>query len=314
MKESSPNNFWIEVIHDYLEQENFVKKAKILKIVPVPTETICLDSTDKFLIIDSAENPVAFVLCSNKFDPEMVFRGCLKSKEAYNALGHPNCDHIVLPLGQSEYKGLTFAVFPYLVPLSKNRFLLRVQKLILLKYMHELLYYVANQCSNPAVEELDKFSLSLRFIINQNSLSQNIRQSAEMALDRLDSKSWKPVLVLMHGDLWLKNIMLKNVGWFTPFSLKSFVMIDWGGSALRGYPIYDLVRITSSLSGCSSALFKECLRHAKTLNCDLQDVRSYLLAALGHFGINKENMPYERWHELTESSYNMLEKTLLKHS
>jgi len=118
---------------------------------------------------------------------------------------------------------------------------------------------------------------------------QTLRGPAEAALASVQSGAFVPRSRIMHGDFWVGNVMLD------PTRIRPFVLIDWRGSAVDGFPIFDLVKFARS-SGISRKLLRaELGAHAERLGCDIHETRSYLLAALGYIWIHLEQFPPERF-------------------
>ena len=135
---------------------------------------------------------------------------------------------------------------------------------------------------------------------------------ALFALERISTKEWQPKHVLMHGDLWLGNILLKKnpniLNTLKPYD--NFVVTDWAGSEVKGYAMYDLIRFAESTNLSSKKIKFEIERHCKLLNCNPVDACSYLLAGLGFIGMNLENFPLNRFISMSESCFLTLSKSL----
>lgn len=166
--------------------------------------------------------------------------------------------------------------------------------------IYEFLFETTLSTQSTPKDQISEFLFSLDFIASNHLLPSDMRSHASMAMDRIHNNSWNPRFVLMHGDLWKGNILLKNDSWKNFLFPKDFIIIDWTGSVVEGYPIYDLIRAVDSFKASNNTLRFECTRHAKALDCSFFDIRSYLLAALGHYGRYREHFPYESWVNLTK--------------
>jgi hypothetical protein len=67
----------------------------------------------------------------------------------------------------------------------------------------------------------------------------------------------------------------------------------------RGHGIYDLLELATSMRLPRRRLERELRIHCRILECDIIDSRSYLLSALGHFGMNMGVFPFERFMQMT---------------
>jgi hypothetical protein len=131
-----------------------------------------------------------------------------------------------------------------------------------------------------------------------------LRGPAEAALASVQSGAFVPQSRIMHGDFWVGNVMLDPAG------VRPFILIDWRGSNVDGFPIFDLVKFAQSSSLGRRALRAELGAHAERLGCDIGDTRSYLLAALGYIWIHLEQFPPERFLAMGENCLATLNNAL----
>ena len=136
--------------------------------------------------------------------------------------------------------------------------------------------------------------------------------AAGEALQSLERGDWSPRFVLMHGDLWEGNILRTPE---TPAdapgaSRPPFVLIDWPGARVQGYPFYDLLRITRSMRIGDAILRREVSRHCRLLDTNAAGALGHLLACLGHTGLNLEYFPPEMYAELCVNCLDDLQRAL----
>ena len=119
-------------------------------------------------------------------------------------------------------------------------------------------------------------------------ISDRVRAAALETLERLADGTWSPRHVLMHNDLWKGNILLD----YSPVSQiknssfqERFVITDWAGSMIRGYGMYDLIRLAQSLNLGAKQLRKNVTAHCLILGCDFADARCHLLSALSYLEV-----------------------------
>jgi hypothetical protein len=98
----------------------------------------------------------------------------------------------------------------------------------------------------------------------------------------------------MHGDLWLGNILSRSSS-LAKILTRKFVVIDWPGGEVKGYPFYDLSRLCTSVGSSTWRYRSELVAHARILGCPVRDVEANLLSALGHIGLHLECFPEERY-------------------
>jgi hypothetical protein len=131
-----------------------------------------------------------------------------------------------------------------------------------------------------------------------------LRRSAVDPLARINSGAFVARSRIMHSDFWIGNVMID------PSGSRPFVLIDWRGSTVDGFPIFDLVKFASSAGLRRKVLRAELAAHAERLGCDIEETRTYLLAALGHIWLHLEQFPPERFRAMAENCLLTLDNAL----
>jgi hypothetical protein len=272
------------------------------------------DGTTVLLLRDSAGQSRAVVLCSTPVSPDMVQRAMNRAHQAKVILGASTGATILDPLAEGSVRGLSYAVLPYCNGLSESRLVWWIQRELLRPSIFDWLWRVT-ECTVCDVEPaaIDRsFAEPLRRIASLEQMNDGLRAAAERAAERLDTGAWTPKHVLMHGDLWKGNILIRKANRAVEQRRwrDRFVIIDWAGSEINGYAMYDLVRLAQSMGLNARSLRSEVDRHCRLLRCEPADATSYLLAALGHILINLEHFPMDRYARVAESCLTTLEHAL----
>lgn len=263
------------------------------------------DGTTVFTLRDSAR-PRAVLLCSAPASPDLVLRGTLCARRAKEALGPSLGAALLDPVAEGRVNGLSFTVWPWCEPLSDSRVIWAVQRALLrrplLEWLRRATEHTAVEVEPARVEEA--YATPLRHLASTVGLGARLRTATQEALSRLERGTWRPRQVLMHGDLWKGNILIHPKGGAAPARWSGrFTIIDWPGSVVRGYGLYDLVRLGTSLRLTPGALRLEVESHSRALGCEPRDAVSHLLAALGHVGMNLEHFQPERFVRTAEGCY-----------
>ena len=241
---------------------------------------------------------LAVLLCSARSYPEMVQRGMSRASNARDALAPQQARAILMPLLEGRVENCTFALLRYCSPLTARRPLRWLQRALLAPRLLEWLFQVGastlSDVDNSLVES--SFGEPLQRLASLEGLAPSVRDSATLALRRLRDGAWQPRYVLMHGDFWMGNVLIHpidshgHVAW-----ADRFIVIDWAGSELKGYPFYDLVRFAMSVGMTPRALRAEVVRHCQALGVDFRDAMSSLLGALGHVALHLECFPMDQY-------------------
>jgi hypothetical protein len=286
-----------------------------LRISLVVQDAGVADATTVLLLRDSRGQPRAVALCSSPAAPDMVERAMNRARKAKEILGPIEGVHILEPWTEGKFGGLSYAVLPYCEQLSDSRYMWWMQRALLRRPLLNWLWG-ANECSMREVTQRSleaRFVRPLQHIMSLARLSNLARVAARRAIESLDAGTWQPKYVLMHGDLWKGNILIRQTSATAVDQARwpdRFVVIDWPGSESEGYPIYDLVRLTQSIRLGRRAFRREVERHCRLLKCQPPDTLSYLVAALGHIGTRLEHFPFERFVIMSETCVETLQGVL----
>jgi hypothetical protein len=258
------------------------------------------------------------VHCSSATSPDLVARGVRLIKLARSRLGDELGRHVLLPIHEGKHHGLTYAITPYCTPLSTGRLGWRLQRLRLRTPLLDWTWGITNATATRVdAAKLDEVFLQpLVRIIQTPEMPDRIRTAARRGLSRLERGAWQPRCVLTHNDLWQGNVLIAPAGIVSGPNRSHtdrFVIIDWGGAMLEGYPFVDLAKLGRSL-GLSTARFRrEIERHCAALNCQSEDAVYSLLAGMGRLGMSLECFSIERYIKLTRASFDALSRLVEPH-
>ena len=282
----------------------------------LPQEKELKDATTKILIKDQRGSKIAIALFSSSVSPNLIAQGTERSRLAKQKLGLDLGSHILDPLCEGKFNACSYVVYPYCRPLSNSHPFWYYQRSLLspslLRWLRQLTKTTNTQVSSHEIER--NFIMPLKYLVELEAMtSENLRLKASQTLERLNSRKWEPRYVLMHNDLWKGNIIIDHLHITNPSKTlwtERFVIIDWLGSMVKGYAIYDLVRLAQSLKLRPKKLRHEVSLHCRMLNCNIVDARSYLLTALGYLGMHLEYFPFPRFIQLANSCLETLEEIL----
>lgn len=254
------------------------------------------DDVAKLLVRDRAGRPRAVVLCASPVAPELVRRGIERARLARAALGDDLGSVILEPLGEGRIDGLSYAILPYCNPVRRGRLWGRWSRARLAGPLLDWWRRCARRTARPVAPEDvgDRFVRPLAEIAELEPLPADLRDDATRAIDRIERGVWSPHQQLMHGDLWLGNVLLRPAA-RSRRRRDRLVVIDWPGSLLDGYGLFDLLRLSTSLKLTPARLRHEVALHTEILGCGPDDARSHLLAALGHVALDLEHFPIDRF-------------------
>jgi hypothetical protein len=256
-----------------------------------PISTVA-DSSTKLRLRDPSGRILGFVLCSSPVEPGLVGRGVDRARQASEVLGEPLSEAILQPTLCGEVDGLTFALLPYRRPIVANKLLRILVRFPMRPWVLQWLREVAQKTASDATaDEIAHWDAALVRVAEEPGMAD----WSKAAREQLSAGRWQPKHVLAHNDLWMNNLLHAPRGGRYPF-----VIIDWLGASLRGFPAYDLVRFAISGGLSARALAREIDRHATILKYDRAQLGYCLLAALGHIGLHLERFPLKRYRETVQ--------------
>jgi hypothetical protein len=289
-----------------LEQALADAPIEIGRIAPLeaielhPDEHHVEDYVSKLLIRSPSGQPVAVALCASPSAPDLVAVGMARAREAKAALG-PDLGGVILdPIWEGRQDGQSGAVLPYCRALKSDKLLGRWQRRAIKPHVLDWLAEVTNKTIRPCPDEdiHEDFVVPLELIELRQDLPERLRREARAAIDRLQAGVWRPSHVLAHNDFSIDNTLIDDSGVTgrkgRPWR-ERFVIIDWPGSSLNGYPMMDLLRIAYGLRLGPRDLKREVVRHCEYSRCDHADARSNLLAGSGHMLMHLGNLPLQTY-------------------
>ena len=243
--------------------------------------------------------PLAVVSVSSVLFPDMVDRAMEGAEMARELLGPQLGSHVLVALARARPGGRSCAVLPYCQALREVALLRRLDSLRVSAAVFDWRLSVTRATVFPATHEgtRDRFADRLAHLASLAVVDDDVRRSAKVALQRLESGAWRPRHALMHGDLWRGNLLLRRPAAGAPREgvADRFVVSDWPGAERQGYPIFDLVRLALSLGTGQRRLAAEIARHCEALGCERRDASGSLLAGLGHIALSLGEFPIERF-------------------
>lgn len=283
-----------------LIKKDFRQRSRQVTVELVDGSSTPVDSPSRLLVRSCLGVRVAMALVSPPAIPGLVQRGMLRARLARAALG-PRLGEVVLdPLAEGEIGGRSYSVLPYQEPLARSRVPWLWQRR---QVAAALVGWLRDATAATVRERLSgRFEAPIATLASISGAPSPIRRAADQALTRMEKGDWTPQHVIMHGDLWKGNVLLDRA-WRSRLGAaagrpRRFFLIDWPGSLVEGYGIFDLIRLSRNFRVPRDRLASEIAHHCHLLKCGWPDAVGHLLAALGSIGSNLELFPKSRYLEL----------------
>lgn len=270
------------------------------------------DATSKVLVRDRTGLPLAVVIYGRFESAALVRRNMCRATSIKRSLGTSSLAiPILLPFASTDVGDTTYAAYRYCPPLARSglhgvlhRWLVSRPVLSWLRAIIE-----ATSARASLVDIKTHFMAPIELLLKTPGISPPLKQAAKTTIGRLASGQWVAYHVVTHFDLWTGNILF-DCPRRLPQVHDKFVIIDWAGSTMRGYGIYDLLRLCESLRSPSGTLMRELRSHCSILHCDLIDARSHLIAALGHLRMHLEHFALSRFLSLAHRCMSSLDMAI----
>lgn len=283
-----------------------------LRIAELERPKLVADAMQVFLLSDSSMQARAVLHCSPPLDPDAVLHSVQHAREVRSMLNARASAFVLDVLTQGRVAGLSYSVSPFCTSLSNKRPLGWIQRALLKQRICDWLCEVVRSTVSDVPPDglATSFTQPLAYLAALDGVGDGLRRSAEHALGRIVSGAWKPKYVLMHGDLWKGNVMIRPQAHSLEWWPERAVIIDWASAQVHGHAIYDLIRIAESMRISSATVRRELQKHCDLLQCELQDARSYLIAALAYLVAHLGCFQLERYLGLVAFCVSTIDKAL----
>lgn len=281
-----------------------------ITVLPQPHDQVA-DSGIKALVARAgSSDPLGLMVVSSPVDPGATERAVSVARNVRARLG-PDIGSVVLePLASGSVAERSFVLWPFHRQLSTSRAAKLVHGVRLyprvLRWLFDVARHTAQVVPEPARERM--YGATLRAIASEREFPAKMRAAAEIALGALGAKTWVPRSVLEHNDLWSGNILLPHAGSDPEQHPRGMIVIDWEGARFEGYPALDLVRFAMSVNLPRPWLRLELAKLRGLLQCELSELLSYTLAALGAMGQDLGYFPVERYRALAVEAFDTLSR------
>lgn len=244
------------------------------------------DAPSRAVVIDSRGEPYAVLFVSTPVDADYVAHSVANAVAAKRLLGDDLGSVILDPVAAGEFRGLSFALWPWHRQSTNIRGLAYLQRWILLPRVLGWLREATQRTAQiPVEEEIQAiFARPLARIARDERFPLTFREAARAGIDRLESGTWRPRVVLQHKDFGHWNLLVPRGRAQRRQFPRGFILIDWSGALLRGYPFSNLLTRARTSKVPSRILRSELASHCRILNCEVIDILPNVLAGLGFIG------------------------------
>jgi hypothetical protein len=264
----------------------------------IRTESSVADGTSIYAVGRGRKR--AILLVSPAKFPEVVSEDQAKAAAMRNYLGEELGSVILIPLAQGHILNRSYALMPFRRTYSDNRLFWAVQKHRMKPQVIEWLQAVnvRYRVIADSASDREQFIRPLQYLNTMLAADQNIGGAASTALDRLLAGKFQPCFVPMHNDLWKGNFLQRIREDACSKAGFRFFIIDWRGSRINGFPIYDLVRVSLSYNLTPNELNAAIIRATAALECDPVDALTYVTVALGEIALRVDQFPPDQFLQL----------------
>lgn len=269
---------------------------RALRIRHVPAGMGVADASSVYIVQDR------YVLHLSPAEyPNVAADAVAHRAEARAALGDLG---FVVPrvLVSGKFQGRSYMISPRYRPLSAGRLRGRWEWWRLRPRVLGWLRDVAARAVPTSDAAIARFHDAIDALATFPDLSKHLRDSADRAAKDLRSGALVPRFNVMHGDFWRGNILGSQE--------VPFVLIDWRGSLVEGFAIFDLIRCAESFRIGKRELRGELEAHARSLGVEPRQTETFLLAALGNLARDLGEFPAERFLNMAERCHRLLNEAI----
>lgn len=275
------------------------------RLLPRPHDDVADSGTKAVVFTHGSDQALGLLVVSSPIDPFATERAVEVTRGARSLLG-PDAGSVVLePLSSGRVGGRAYVLWPFHRVLNSSRAANLLRRVGLYPKVLRWLRDVTAQTARPVPAEQRNvlYGATLLSIADEAHFPTHMRDAAGRGLLRLKGLHWQPFTAFEHNDLWIGNVLMPRDRDAAQRHPRGFIVIDWEGARFEGYPVLDLVRFALSSRMPKRWLHRELLRMRDLLRCELSDMPSYVLAALGAMGQNLGYFPAERFRVLAIEAY-----------
>lgn len=281
--------------------ERLAAKGIVSEPVSLERHSVSGGVRDSKIVFVSKGAPGLVVVLSPRQFPSVVAEECHKAAQMRSLLGDLGAP-ILEPMDTGRIDRSTYAVLPYRRPLSRKRILGRLELLRMQRHVCDWLLRIAQRHS--AETDISRYQSSLHALARVVAPGSPTAACLPSAESLLRSGRFVARSTPMHGDIWKANV-LRGGSAAAPFTL-----IDWGGSARKGFPIYDLIRAAQTFRLSPKALHGQLQLHRAALGCQPQDLSLFLLGSLGYYAGRLGEMPPDLFRTMADECVTRLSAAL----
>lgn len=278
---------------------------KDLQIVRAGSDNHFTDSCLAYIAILNQSEPCGVLIQSPPNYPLAAKESGIKATECAMELPPSLGNHIMTPFEISEIQGSSYGLYDYCFPLPEKGISFRYYRYFFSQSTINWVHRIAKESVTEATqsERKELFLDSLSELGSNQNLPHEIRAACQQGIETLQVNHQTKV-VMSHGDLWIGNIHLHQEtqkNFFSYFTRSKFKVIDWATANVRGFPVFDLVKLLDSWRVSKRLSRRELIRYSETINCKKEDLVYYTLAALGHIQKDLGHFPPEKHVRLTKA-------------
>ena len=274
-------------------RELLAERGGFSRLRHLPLARKVADHCEKLVAHDAAGRPAAFVVVSPRAHPQTVREADARARAARALLRDAVAHAVLVPWRVDDAEGLSYSVTEYALPLGGHDLLSRWRRRRAGRRSIAWLHHVAAQTivDVPHADLSSRIVAPLERLVADRDLAAPVRAAGREALAALESGGWRPRHQLAHNDFWWNNLVRpasrSDVDW--PY------VIDWGGSAVRGFPVFDLLRMAQSLGLSGRTFAGELRRNAQAIGGTPAQASHHLLAALAELGDHLGQWPKSQY-------------------
>lgn len=273
-----------------------------------------VDDPAKLLLCTESGTPRAVLVGASAAAPEMAKRHVERSLVVAEALPQPLRRVVLQAAEVGEVDGRSYVLWPYHEAPGAGRLAQWRWRRRMARPVADWLYEATAATQQPVAEEAFPALIAkpLSALAAMPGLGASLRAGVAQAEQDFAMGQARAVRVLMHNDLWTGNVLGPAPGAprekdENPYG---FVLIDWAGSEVAGYPAYDLTRWAQSVRMKPRVFGRELARHAEALGCSPGRMRAHLAVSLGYLAMHLEGFTPQRFARLADDCWGRMDQAL----
>lgn len=270
------------------------------------------DGPQAYFVDDENCQDQYVLIVSNPEFPTFTSDAAEAAIAAKTALGATLGQHVCTPIISDKLNGRSFSLFIRYRNFTTRRYLKYLQFLLsaraIIKWQAKIFKKTGTRIESTE-KRIHHAERNLKALEKDNELSPLVRGTARQCKEKMENGELNVYACLHHGDFWFGNVLFDQGNILRPRKIaNNFVVIDWAGCRVDGYPAIDVLRLSISMFERIGIAHWVIEYYRSQTGLTKDEFVFHSMCAIGALSLELGEFKKARFNELTESLVSFLIK------